>query len=386
MTQFVELPVEVNAANLMDEVAEEMIAQFPNWEANEGNLETWLIRALVTRLIAPLAELSAEAGEEIFARFGEKIVGVVPLAAVSATVKTKWVVKDTAGYTIPAGTQVDITVTGSESVGFRVVNNVNIVAGKSEAKEVVLEAIEPGLAGNGLSGAATLVDALAFVNSVTLEGVTSGGVDAEEPSAYLDRLHETFETLAPRPIIARDVAILLRGIPGVQRVGVLDNWNGETEAEAEKALTIYPIDAAGNAVSEAIRNECLALLKAKREVNFLFFGKTPTSNTINVTATIVARVGFTQAQAVAQVKAAIETFLSPAHFGEDPQTADATTWNISTNTKLRFQDLVTVVNNVEACDFYTVLKWAIGAAEQKSEDLTMTGKAPLPKAGTVTVT
>ena len=384
MTEFVELPVEVNPGNLLDEVVEEMEAQFPGWEANEGNVETWLIRALVTRLIAPLAELSAEAGEEIFAEFGKQIVGVQPLSAVPATAKSKWTVKDTAGYTIPAGAQVDVQVTGSEAVGFRTAAAAEVPVGATSVSNVILEAVEPGEAGNGLTGTATLVDAIEYVTKVELSEATSGGVDAETPSAFLDRLHELFETLAPRPIIARDVAILLRSIPGVQRVGVRDNWNAETASESEKCLTAYPIDANGKAVVESIRNECLALLQAEREVNFLFFIRTPTEKAIDVTATIVPRSGYSQAQAVAEVKSAIETFLSPAHYGEAPL-GDQTTWDLANTSLLRFQDLVTVVNNVNGCDYYTVLKWAVNPVALGTTDLDIS-KSSLPKPGTITVT
>ncbi len=60
---FVALPIEIDAEALIEAVFAEMEEVFPGWEPAEGNPETFLIRAIAIRLIAPLAELAAEAGE-----------------------------------------------------------------------------------------------------------------------------------------------------------------------------------------------------------------------------------------------------------------------------------------------------------------------------------
>lgn len=386
---FVELPIEVNAEEIASEAFEDMVAQFPDWEPAAGNPETWLIRAIATRLVVPLAELAAEMGEEAFRKFGEEIVNLPPNAAVSTTVRSKWTVADTAGYTIPAGTQVAIASAGDESFGFRVVTDTVIPAGKSEAKEVTLEAIEPGTGANGIPGPASLVDALSFVTAISLEGTPSGGVEAEEPQAYLDRLSEMLRTLAPRPITVEDTAILVRNVPGVQRVGVKDNYNGETETgELEKTLSVYPLDASGQPVSAQIAEAILAMLKAQREANFNFYVITTKSkfkyNGIDVLAEIVPMPGYEKAAVAASVKAALEDFLSPASWGQSPP-GDDRSWDIASFTKLRYQDLTTVVNNTEGVNYASKLEVGFAGKAKGTADLTLEGPAPLVEPGTLTV-
>lgn len=387
---FVELPIEINAEALIEETFDDMVAQFPGWEPRAGNPETWLIRAIAVRLIVPLAELAAEMGEEAFARFGELIVNVPPHPALAATVKSKWKVQDTAGYTIPAGTQVDVAVSGDESLGFVVVSAAPVAEGSSEAKEVLLEAIEEGEEANGIPGPASLVDAISYVTSVELEGTPSGGSTAEEPADYLDRLADTMRTLAPRPVTAEDVAILVRNIAGVQRVGVLDNYNGETETGSlEKTLSVYPLDSSGQPVTAKVAEEILAVLKARREVNFNFYVITNKAkykyNKIDVTAELVPNAGFDKATVAAAVKAAVEAFLSPANWGQSPP-GDDTSWDIASFTKLRYQDLVTAVNNVQGVNYASKLEMRKSGGSFGTADITLEGPAPLVEPGTMTIT
>lgn len=386
---FVELPIEVNAEAMIEEAFEEMRTQFPDWEPNEGNPEVFLIRAIAVRMIQPLAELAADAGGEIFARYGELIANVTPHSAVAATIASTWKMVDSAGYTIPAGTQVDVATAGDEAIGFRVVSDVVVAPASSEtaAGEVLLEAIEPGAEANGLSAGATLVDALSYVKTITLVGESSGGTDAEDPDAYLSRLAEMMQTQAPRPIIARDVAILLRSIAGIQRVGVKDLYNDTTKkegTEAEKTLSAYPLDAEGQPVSAAIAEEADELLEEKREVNFVFIIGTPTFNKIDVTAEVHPREGY-EGTAAEEAKRALEEMLDSAKWGQLPL-GDDTTWDIAGSTKLRYQDVVTVLNNVQGVAYYSKLEIGFNGKAKGTADLTLEGAAPLPEVGLLSVT
>lgn len=384
---FVDLPVEINVESIIDEVNADMAAQFPGWESAAGNPEAWLIRALAIRMFQPLAELAAEMGEEAFARFGELIANVPPNEAVAATVTSTWKVQDAAGYVIPAGTQVDLAISGNEAVGFVVANAVEVPAGKTEteAGQVVLEAVEAGEVGNGLKEP-TLVDALSFVKTITVIGESSGGSDAEEPSEYLDRLQEMMRTLGPHPIVAEDVAILVKSIAGVERCGVLDNYNAETaESGKERTTSVYPLDGSGQPVAEAVKKQIEAMLAASREANYLFFVVTDPAgykyNEIDVTAEVEPRPGYTKAEAAAAAKAALEDFLNPAKFGT--VNGDLSTWR--NELKLRYQDVVTVLNNVPAVAYYTKLEIGLHGKAKGSSDLTLEGPAPLVKPGTLTI-
>ena len=316
---FVSLPIQINAEALIEEAYAVMEANFPGWEPNPANAETILIRAMVYALVIPLAQLSSDVSEEIFARYGEQIVNTPPHVATPAAGMVKITVRDEAGYKIPAGTQIDLERTGSEQVGFRTAAPVEVEAGQTSVTDVPIEAIEAGSAGNNLSGAATLVDALGEIEAVELEGETGGGSDAEESIAYLNRLAETMETLAPRPIVARDVAILARSVSGVARAAVRDNYNLETnETGQEKVTTVGIVGPDGGTVALSVKEAVEALLEEKRELNFRFFVANPSYTVLYIEAELVPAKGYVQAEAVAGAEAQLDELLDPARWGVPP--------------------------------------------------------------------
>jgi len=382
---YVSIPIQVNGQAMIEEAFAELEALIEGWEPAEGNAEVFLIRAEALRLIQPLAELAAEMPDLAFAAWGEQIVNVGPNRAVAATGKVKITAVDTAGYTVPANTQLSIPISGSSEVGFVTSSPLEIEVG-SKSGEVAIEAVEAGAEANGLSGAVTLIDALSFVEKVEVTEATSGGEDAEEGAAYLTRLQETMQTLAPRPILARDVAILARTVPGIQRAAVIDNYNAETaEAEKEKTTSVYPVSPSGAAVSAGIKEELDTLLSEKRELNYIFIVANPTVNEISVKATVVHAFGYSAAEAKEQTEAALKILLDPATWAggtsqENPPTV------FEPLAKLYFQDVVTAINNVQAVDRYTTLEIKLGAGAYGTADLTLSGKAPLPKVKTLEIT
>lgn len=394
-TSFIELPVELNGAALKSEIFAVMEEAFPGWEPNPNNPETWLIEGMVDRLTIPLAQMTADVAAEIFNAFGEQIVKVLPIEATPATVKSTWTMVDKKGYAIKVGTQVNVPTSGNTGEGFRVVNEV-VVPKESlstEAGGVLLEAIEPGTGANGLSGEAKLEDTLNYIaveGGIMLVGESTGGTEAEEPSAYLDRLAETMRTLAPRPIIPTDVEILARNIPGVERAVALDMYNPETDPPeepskwlSERTCSVAVCDSEGEPCSELVKAAVLADLEARREVNFVFKVLDGTYTTIAAHYKVVPRAGFAQATADEATKAALEDLLAPNKFGVD-QSGDLRSWN--NQTVLRYQDLVTVVSNLQSVDHYTVLKVAKEGSELKANtDIALAGPAALTKPGKIEI-
>jgi hypothetical protein len=386
MTDFVSLPIEATPQQMLEETVAELEAQLEGWDPALGEYELILFQAIIFRIALPLIQLAAQVDAAIFSEWGRTIVNVLPQEATRATAKSTWTVKDEAGYTIKAGTQVDLARSGDERIGFVVVADVEIPPGSTAtaAGEVILEAVEPGLEGNGLEGEGILIDALSYVTAIALTEASSGGTDAEDPQRYLGRLAETMQTFIEGVVIAPDVEIVVRNVAGVGRALAIDNYNLETEeGEQEKTTTVILTDAEGEPVAAAVKEAVEALLEEKREVNYLFFVGEATYHDIDVEGEIVPMQGFDKATVAAQVEVAIEEFLDPATFGQEPP-GDTSTWVNSTT--LRYQDLVTLVNQVEGVSHYTVLKWRRAAEAMAAADITMTGVAPLPRADTLTIT
>lgn len=386
VSSYIEFPLEISAETLIEEVFAELEAQIDGWEPAAGNLETFLIRAIVYRLIVPLAQLAADVPPEIFDRWGEEITEVKRRESISATALSTWTLTDKVGRKIPAGTEIGLRRPDGSLKGFRVVEDVIVAVGSevTKAGEVVLEAIDPGTDGNELSGTGSVEGALGFVLSAVVLGESSGGEDAEEPIAYLGRLRETMKTLAPRPIIANDVAILARNHVGVGRSVAIDNYNAETKAkEQEKTTTVVVTNEAGLPCTAPVKAAVLADLKAKREANYIFFVVDAEYKEIDLTCVFVEQPGYSHAAVKESLEAALNEFFSARFFGQRPP-GDASSWVNATT--VRYQDLVTVVNNVEGLDYYTTLKMALKGAEQKAEDLALGGTYPLPKKNVFTVT
>jgi hypothetical protein len=392
VTAYIELPIELDPEGIIEDIYADLAEKFPGWEPAAGNIETWLIRALVYRAVGPLAELAADAGAEIFQRFGEAIANVPVIEATPATVTSTWTMIDAAGYTIPAGTQVNIAASGDTQVGFQVVEEVEVMAGATvtDTGEVLLEAVEPGVAGNELTGPASLSDSLSYVvEPIVLEAATSGGTDAEEPLDYLARLAATIQTFTSTPIIARDVEIIARNVPGVGRATALDNFDPATDDpddpvtwNTEKMTTVAVVDPDGEDCSVPVKDEVESLLASRRETNFIFNVIDPTRSTIKVNFQVVAAPGFAQAEVEANVIAAFTDYLSPAGWGQSPP-GDETSW-VNRQT-LYYQDLVTLINNQEGVDRYTVLKVAKGAAALGTANVVLDGPASLPEPGVIQV-
>jgi hypothetical protein len=386
VTDFVRLPIESTPQQMLEEWAAEMSALIEGWDPALAEYETIQAQATIYRIIFPLLQLAANVDAAIFNEWGRTIVNVVPQEATRATVASTWTVQDESGYTIQAGTQVDIARSGDERIGFLVTADVVIDPGSkvTEAGEVVLEAIESGLDGNGLEGEGILIDALFFVTDIAIVGASSGGTDAEDPAAYLGRLALTMQTYIEGVVIARDVEIVALNVPGIGRALALDNYNLETaEDEEEKTTTVIVTDDEGEAATAEAKEALEALLEEKREVNYVFWVGDPTYNEIDVEGVIVPMQGFSQAEVAANVKAAIEDFLDPATFGQQPP-GDSSSWVNSTT--LRFQDLSAVVNNSEGVSHFSTLKWRRAAEAFAAADIALTGVAPLPRADTITVT
>jgi hypothetical protein len=386
MADFVKLPIESTPQQMLEEWAAEMEALIEGWNPALAEYETINAQAIIYRIVFPLLQLAANVDAAIFNEWGRQIVNVVPQEATRSTVASTWTVTDTAGYTIKAGTQVDIARSGDERIGFVVVSDVVIAPGSSttEPGEVILEAIEPGLDGNGLEGEGILIDALGFVTDIAIVGESTGAADAEDPTVYLGRLAETMQTFIEGVVVAGDVAIVARNVPGIGRAAVIDNYNAETEEDEQEKTTTVAVTGDDGLAASAEAKEALAdVLEEKREVNYLFFVIDPTYHSIDVEAVIVPTQGFDQASVVANVEAAIEDFLDPATFGQQPP-GDPASW-VNTDT-LRYQDLVTVINNAEGVDHYTTLKWRKAAEAMAAADITLTGIAPLPKPDALTIT
>jgi hypothetical protein len=230
MTDYLDLGITTDPSALANNALDYIANNVEGWEPNEGNLEVILIEAIAP-MAAALSEAAGNVPLQIFANYGTQLLNLPYQQGQYATVQLTFIAQDTAGYTIPAGAY--LTIGG---FGFATQEEA-VILNEHSSIVVTAIAVEAGAAynGHGQSEGVELVDALAFIQSVTANGPSSGGADAETDLAYVNRLATYLTLQAPRPITETDYAqfVLSADIPSptgegfvsVGRAVAMDGYN-----------------------------------------------------------------------------------------------------------------------------------------------------------------
>jgi len=386
---YIPVPVEAEATDLAGDAFDYIAGKVPGWEPSPGNLEAWLVEAL-SQTASELRDVAALVPDSIFAYYGSTILGLPPYEATQATGTTTWTAVDDAGYTVDAGSLVAISPPASiDSYAFEVVDSFTLTPGQTVQTGVTVRALEAGAEASGLTGDVEVLDPLDFIATVTLDAPTTGGTDAEDPDAYLDRLSDLLTLLTPRPILPQDFAIIAqREVPEVARATAIDLYKYDTSTpNTPRCVTVVCIDPDGQPVSSGTKAEVDALLQSMREVNFLVYVGDPTYTAMAVTVALTAYPGYVKADVEARVQAALLNYLHPATWGVPPYgDTSGRSW-LNTPT-VRLLEVAEVVNETEGVHYITALTIGVAGGTMGTSDVTMSGVAPLPTsvAGDIHVT
>lgn len=377
------VPLRSNSDELSLEMFNSLQGFRPDWVPSEGNLDVWIIRSMAAQS-AELRDIASGALDSIFRWFGP-LVGVNPQDETPSTVASTWTMADNAGYTVPAGTQVGIVSSTGAIVPFKTLSDFTVPTGSTVTATgaVSLVSIEAGedTAGHGGAGVtAQLIDTLAFVSSVTLTGISTGGQDAEDDDAYLDRLSTRLQTLSDRAILPGDFEILSMDNPTVFRALAIDGYNPANSSFGnERMIAIALQGTDGNPVDSATKAAVDAYLQSKREINFVVNVIDPTYTTIDVNFSFTVLTGYDGPSVEAEAEAVVANYLDPKNWGLNPN--DSTAWD--QKTVVRIYELVTLINNVQGVDYVTSVTQRTGAAAYAASDINLSGAAPLTRPGTI---
>jgi hypothetical protein len=344
MADYISPPLVTEPSDLAEESFAYLEDQVDGWLPAPGNLETWLIEA-ISQLAGELMDVASAVPTSIFRYLGESILGLPAHASTPATTETTWTVKDALGYTIQAGTLVGIPASGDVLLAFEVAADTVIPAGNTSVAGVTIVAQDDGTDGNGLAGQPQLIDALDWVTAVTLDAPTSGGTDAESDDAYLDRLRELLQLLAPRPILPNDFAVMAKQVPGVYRATAIDLFDASTgQTNVPRCVTVVVVGADGLPVSPIVKGDVDTLLQSQREVNFLVFVIDPTYLDIDVTFNVKPYPDYDGQEVADRAELAVADYLNPANFGAVPY-GDTPQW--LNDTKVRYLEVAEQINRVD---------------------------------------
>jgi hypothetical protein len=382
VTEYLDIPFESDPDALAQVAIDYLQAVIPNWVPAEGNLDMMFIRS-ISHIAAEVQDISSAVPTTIFRYYGANVINIPPQEAVAAQGLTTWTMRDTAGYTIPAGTLIALLADGSTQIGFQVLNDAVVAPGSLAISAVPIEAVVPGAAGSALNGDVQLIDALGFVQSITLDTPTFGGVDAESDDDYLARLVLDLQLMAPRPILPQDFAAMATSIAGVGRALAIDGYNpADGSYNNPRMIAVAAVDNVGVPVAGSIMTDIQTFLDGQREVNFVVNVIAPTVTLVDVTYSIKGLPGFDDANdLVTRTNQAISDYLDPATWGI-PQSGDTNLW-INENT-VRYLSLSNAIMDVQGVRYIEALTLGLHGGSLASADLVLPGVAVLADAGTLT--
>lgn len=359
----------------------------PGWEAQDGSPE----RALIEGVSIPIAENWQKAAEslQVSARWlASSVFQLDQHDAIPAGAPSTWTLLDDDGHTIEAGTQITVAGLDGSRVGFEVVADVTVAPGSTStaAGGVALIATEPGAASNNLQADAQLESFVSFVDTVTLTAASSGGVDAEDDPAYLDRFVRFGRRFSDRVVLPEHFVLFALdwddptfGSP-VERAIAYDGYNpADSTSNNPGMLTLSAIKADGTSIDSGDRTALKAALEAETISGFIVNVVAPTYTSIDVSFTITVYDTFDPTSVLAAAEAAVTSYLSPELWGVPPYLTDTTGW--IDEPVIDIGTLEGVIKNTDGVRRATVVQ-----LEGGSVDVTLTGKPGLPTPGTITGT
>lgn len=249
----------------------------------------------------------------------------------------------------------------------------------------------------------TVTDATGGTFTITYDGQTTGSIAHDGSAGVVLAALEALSNIDPGdvtvsggPLDTGPVTVTFIGalagtdVPEMTVTSSLTGAGGETvdvdtiragaaaQTGQERTVTLALVDDAGADVSSGVKTTVQAAIEAEREVNWDVFVIDPTRTTINVAATVVKWDAYDAADVDERVEAALTAWLDPAGwglppFGEIPDWHDKPT--------VRRGEAYDIVYNVPGVKDVTALTLNAGTA-----DVSLTGPAGLPEAGTITVT
>ncbi len=304
---------------------------------------------------------------EITRYLGRTILDLYTEEGSAAEGETTWTLEGVvAGDLIEAGTQL-----ASGQVVLEVTETVVLTAAQAAAV-VPVAALEAGSAGSGLTGPLTLLRSLPFVQTVSLNGQTFNGRDPEEPEIFDDRVARGFAHIG-RPTKPEDFAALVRdAIPTAYRVLALDLYVPGTVGEVERAVTLVPVDIAGQSIPQGERDLAAAEIALEREPNWIVSIIAPTYTDVTVTVAVSVWPGADPADVQTRVQVAVARALDPGEWGQPPATSRIPEWH--DEPIVRRNELIAACDNVD--DVRSVIDLTINGG---TADVMLAGPAPLPR-------
>lgn len=165
--------------------------------------------------------------------------------------------------------------------------------------------------------------------------------------------------------------------------------------ENQRTVTTFVTDKQGHALTTEAMEAIEKWLAGYREINFLAYVKAPTITKVYVTAKVHVLPGYEAATVEANIKTALESFLSPELWGNPSRSETGSNqWlnyvnGVHVYGTVRYNQLIGVIEAVPGVAYVFAgsegLKTGFSATPTGTTDLVLPGPAPLPEATEATI-
>jgi hypothetical protein len=351
--------------DLVDAAVTHIQSVMPEWVPRGGNTELVLLEALAIMLGPEILSLQL-----VGPRVTEQLVGLmgtVRSEGVEARGRVEFTVTNSNPVqVIPAGTRLRLALdTSIETVDLFTTEDLSIITSETLTGQVNVIADRIGSMPNGSPNGAPLavVDNLPFIESAALAAALLGGLDEEDDDVFNGRAAATLARQNSTLVHPEQFQYAALSRVGIGRALTLDNYDPAAPGVTTYGhVTVAVADLEGQAVGEPTMTETRNDLAEQALASLSIHVIAPTYTPVDIAVTVKAMPGWAPADVEASVTAALTAWINPLTWAWE----DAAT---------QFE-IVTIVGNAPGVREVTAAPATI----------TLTGVAPLPTLGDITVT
>lgn len=370
ITAYVDLrPYDVTDQDIVDTGIAAAQLNLPGWVPREGNTEVVLMESLALEISEAIVAINRVPGAVVAALLllagVDKDYGAAPIA--SAT----FVLGDTLGHTIPAGTRLYLVLDDGTTITFLVEEpGLTVEPGSDTGTVSIIGDIFTDQA-NGIAAGTRLLmaDPVPFIDSVTLASTVADGRSAETDDQWRDRGVARLSRLSDALVLPRHFEAAALERSEVARAVALDLWDGATGVPGDDPghIAVAVLGDGGAALSAPAKAEIEADLEARAVAILDVHVIDVTIEPVAITVEMHPVDGFDSAEVIDAVEEAIAAYVDPL------------TWQWGGT--IRLFEIVSLVDRVDGVDYVTSV-----LIDGLALDYDITGPANLPNATPITVT
>lgn len=337
----------------------------PEWTPRGGNTELVLMESLAVMLgpeILAVQLVAPRMVEQLMNLYGiHRNPGAAPKG------RAVFTVTDSAPtQVIPAGTRLRLTLDDSmPSIDLLTDESLTIVTSSTLTGEVAVTAEAVGTTANGTPAGTNLgvVDNLPFIESVRLIEPLRDGMDVETDISFNARAAAAIGRQTTTLVHPRNFELAALSYVGIGRVRALDNYDPSKPSTASYGhVTVALGGPDGQPLPQSVMDDTRRALADQALASLTVHAVEANYTTLNISVTVKGMLGWEIPDVQESVRATLAAWLSPVSWD----------WR----------------NSVTQFEIVSVVANAPGVRQVVSvpNGLTLTGVAPLPRLGTVTVT